>query len=161
MVDKLRRYGQWAGNEAGVLEDTTKCVKSVYPEGRSLIPHQCRFKRRPGSEWCGTHSPEAKQRRKEKSEEGYRKQTEAWTRQQNAIPDAEAQGVKRGIEAAAEWHEEMATHLRARAETTKRDGTGLDVPHEDRVENYKDAAQDRVKAAWHDVCAESVRKLKA
>ena len=46
MADRI--YGQWAGNERGQAEDKTRCIESVYPPGRSFVPHQCYRKRGEG-----------------------------------------------------------------------------------------------------------------
>jgi bacillopeptidase F (M6 metalloprotease family) len=57
---KERRYGQWAGNEKGTPEDTTRCIEKVYPPsgGGSWIPHQCYRKRGYGKDglYCKQHN---------------------------------------------------------------------------------------------------------
>jgi len=54
----FRRYGQWAGNEAGIREDITRCIEEVYPSGRLIIPYQCHRKRGFGKDglYCKQHA---------------------------------------------------------------------------------------------------------
>ena len=54
----MRRYRQWAGNEAGITEDVTKCIASVSDGGRSMLFHQCELRRGkgPGGLYCGIHA---------------------------------------------------------------------------------------------------------
>lgn len=55
---EIRRYGCWAGMPRGVAEDITKCIKEVYPAGRSIIPSQCNRKRGYGTNglYCKQHA---------------------------------------------------------------------------------------------------------
>lgn len=55
MVEE-RIYGRWAGNERGVREDTTKCIKSIFHDG-SYISSQCSRKRGhgPNGLYCKQH----------------------------------------------------------------------------------------------------------
>ena len=55
---EIRRYGCWAGMPRGVAEDITKCIKEVYPAGRSIIPSQCNRKRGHGANglYCKQHA---------------------------------------------------------------------------------------------------------
>lgn len=58
----MRRYGKWAGDPNGVLEDLKRCIVGVW--GRdSWVPHQCRRKRGYGENglYCKQHA-----KRKEK-----------------------------------------------------------------------------------------------
>ncbi len=52
----MRVYGSWAGNEKGVSEDITRCIKKVF--GDSFINHQCSRKRGHGPEglYCKQHA---------------------------------------------------------------------------------------------------------
>jgi hypothetical protein len=54
-----RRYGDWAGNPKGVLEDKTKCIKEVWPTS-GYIPYQCNRKRGHGAKglFCKQHAKE-------------------------------------------------------------------------------------------------------
>ena len=47
-------YGQWAGNERGVLEDETRCIKAIY----EWYSHQCSRKRGFGKDglYCKQHA---------------------------------------------------------------------------------------------------------
>jgi len=53
----MRRYGQWAGNEAGWPEDSQRCVESVWPSS-GWQDHQCRRKRGygPNGLYCKQHA---------------------------------------------------------------------------------------------------------
>ena len=53
-----RRYGRWAGNPAGVPEDTTRCVEAVWGKGAFARDSQCRRKRGKGRGglYCGQHA---------------------------------------------------------------------------------------------------------
>lgn len=53
-----RRYGQWAGDPRGVVEDPTRCIKDVTPPSRSIISYQCRRKRGhgEGGQHCRQHA---------------------------------------------------------------------------------------------------------
>lgn len=57
-----RIYGAWAGNPHGVLEDKTRCIKEVYPQGNTWIPYQCQRKRGygPGGLYCKQHAEKLK-----------------------------------------------------------------------------------------------------
>lgn len=52
-----RRYGQWAGNERGVLMDITRCVEEVWPQV-GWVPYQCTRLRGhgPDGEFCRQHA---------------------------------------------------------------------------------------------------------
>jgi len=61
MADKkLRRYGQWAGNPKGKLEDVECCVQQVWPRwpDRSMLPFQCSRKHGYGPDgmYCKQHA---------------------------------------------------------------------------------------------------------
>ena len=45
-----RRYGQWSGSPKGRPEDKTRCIKEVWPTGRSWIPYQCTRRRGHGKD---------------------------------------------------------------------------------------------------------------
>lgn len=62
MSDK-RRYGQWAGNEAGIPEDVACCVKSVFSGWHS---HQCSRRRGHGPDglYCKQHAKKEEAKRK-------------------------------------------------------------------------------------------------
>ena len=51
---RLRVYGQWSGNEKGVIEDQERCVASV----GEWIHHQCSNRRGygPNGLYCRTHA---------------------------------------------------------------------------------------------------------
>ena len=51
----MRRYSEWAGNPAGVPENTNHCVIEVCS---NFIPHQCYRKRGHGPEglYCKQHA---------------------------------------------------------------------------------------------------------
>ena len=53
-----KRYGMWAGNSAGVIEDMTCCTEEVYPTEGFGIPHQCNRKRGYGANglYCKQHA---------------------------------------------------------------------------------------------------------
>lgn len=53
----MKRYGQWAGNEAGQAEDPTRCTESVLP-AREWISKQCTKKRGHGPDgaYCKQHA---------------------------------------------------------------------------------------------------------
>jgi hypothetical protein len=62
---KPRVYGAWVGNNAGVREDKSRCIKEVWPgSGRGWIPYQCLRKRGygPNGEYCKQHGREAEKR---------------------------------------------------------------------------------------------------
>ena len=58
-----RVYGQWAGNQKGTLENTTKCIEEVwYQVGKMLsLSRQCSRKRGHGPEgvYCRQHAVRA------------------------------------------------------------------------------------------------------
>jgi hypothetical protein len=45
-----------------------KCIHRVPNPGTTVFSHQCRFDAKPGSPYCGIHSPEAEARRDAKRE---------------------------------------------------------------------------------------------
>ena len=47
------RYKPRYGNDI----NPERCVASVSEPGRGFYSHQCKHKRKPGSEWCGVHEP--------------------------------------------------------------------------------------------------------
>ena len=53
-----KRYGKWAGNKAGVIEDMSLCTEEVYPTTGFGIPHQCNRKRGYGvnKAYCKQHA---------------------------------------------------------------------------------------------------------
>lgn len=55
--ERVRRYGEWAGNEAGVPEDTARCVEKVWPTYQ-FSDKQCSRKRGHGPKglYCKQHS---------------------------------------------------------------------------------------------------------
>lgn len=55
-----RRYGQWAGNEAGIAEDKIKCVAEVGWD--EFITRQCQRKRGygPNDLYCKQHAKTAR-----------------------------------------------------------------------------------------------------
>ncbi len=59
IVDGVRRYGQWAGNERGIKEDTARCIVEVWPASGAgtFIPSQCKRKRGYGADglYCKQH----------------------------------------------------------------------------------------------------------
>jgi hypothetical protein len=57
MINKERRYGQWAGNPKGNAEDKTRCVEVVMNTGEWHF-HQCFRKRGFGKnkEYCKQHA---------------------------------------------------------------------------------------------------------
>jgi hypothetical protein len=59
----MRKYGQWAGNEKGIPEDTTRCIEEIWPGTRTeWLPHQCRRKRGYGLNglYCKQHAKKEK-----------------------------------------------------------------------------------------------------
>ncbi len=56
-----RRYGQWARNEKGYPEDTTRCIKEVHEQGRGGGFYQCQNKRGYGPDglYCKKHIPQS------------------------------------------------------------------------------------------------------
>ena len=55
-----RKYGEWAGNPNGTLEDPEQCIKEVWPSnfGGGWNSYQCQRKRGHGSngEYCKQHA---------------------------------------------------------------------------------------------------------
>ncbi len=53
-----KRYGKWAGNSMGVIEDLSRCTEEVYPTEGFGIPHQCNRKRGHGGNglYCKQHA---------------------------------------------------------------------------------------------------------
>ena len=51
-----RRFGQWAGNPKGAVEDRTRCVEEVWPERG--VAYQCLRKRGHGTHgaYCKQHA---------------------------------------------------------------------------------------------------------
>jgi len=57
-MEKLRRYGQWAGNPNGRTEDKTRCIWEVWERGRIINSYQC-FRKRgygPNGLYCKQHA---------------------------------------------------------------------------------------------------------
>lgn len=55
--DKVRVYGQWAGDIAGVKEDKRRCIKAIYIR-MAFYNHQCSRKRGYGKDglYCRQHA---------------------------------------------------------------------------------------------------------
>jgi len=53
----MRRYGCWAGNPAGVAEDTKRCIATVYWQ-HTWVAYQCSRKRGHGKHglYCKQHA---------------------------------------------------------------------------------------------------------
>lgn len=58
MDRKLKRYGVWAGNPKGIIEDVTRCIGTVYSNRCSS--RQCSRKREHGLDklYCKQHDPD-------------------------------------------------------------------------------------------------------
>jgi len=58
MKYKPLRYGAWAGNPKGTLEDKTLCIIEVWPKSGTWIPYQCTRKRGHGPDglYCKQHA---------------------------------------------------------------------------------------------------------
>lgn len=63
----LRRYGIWAGNPKGHLEDLSRCVEEVWPTTGFGIPYQCLRKRGHGpiGLHCKQHAKKARARQEQ------------------------------------------------------------------------------------------------
>ena len=60
--DGIRIYGSWGGNPAGWPENPAQCIEEIRSGEPGDHGHQCRSKRTVG-DYCGKHSPAAKQQR--------------------------------------------------------------------------------------------------
>ena len=60
-ADGSRRYGAWAGNPSGAVEDVARCVREVAGRGRRVMFYQCLRKRGngPGGLYCKQHAKDA------------------------------------------------------------------------------------------------------
>ena len=65
---RLRRYGRWAGDPKGVLEDPENCIEAIYPPYENLAGRQCSRKRGYGREglYCRQHAEKLKTRNQAK-----------------------------------------------------------------------------------------------
>lgn len=57
-VVRPRRYGQWAGDPDGRVEDLTRCAYEVFSNERGALHHQCYRRRGHGEdgEYCKQHA---------------------------------------------------------------------------------------------------------
>jgi hypothetical protein len=92
---KLPEASRWKPRHTHQSIDPDYCRAIVFGIHGS---GQCSFKVKPGTEWCGRHSPEAIAKREEKRRKKYRERQERWERSGRE----QAQGRERLAEVAAE-----------------------------------------------------------
>lgn len=129
-----RRYNVWAGNPAGVAEDLTRCIESVWDKFHS---HQCERKRGRGPDglYCAVHDPAAVKARQDRSASKWK---EAHTYDQRKWDD-QLVGARLRESNPALYEELKRPVVKIAVTSTSGDNSGTDISKSQVVENKDDA----------------------